>query len=181
MKDIARIPLILALVLIGCSGIKVDSDYDPRTNFAALQKYAWLPLPRAKTGDPRLDSPLLASRIEDAIETRMAFNGFTKVEPDDADFFVTFHIGVDQKLDVMTIPTTYGYGARRGYYGGVETRVDQYEQGTLLIDFVDRTKADLLWRGSGQSRVSQTSSPEEREQRVREAVNAILKQFPPQP
>lgn len=172
-------PLLLAL-LAGCSGIKVNSDYDPAVDFASLRNYAWLPRAPEGTGDPRLDSSLLNDRIERAIDDSLRAKGLTKVAAEQADFFVTFHIGIDQKLDVTTIPTTYGYYGRwGGFYGGTETRVDQYEQGTLLIDFVDQGKDDLLWRGSGQTRISEHRSPEDREKRVREVVEAILGQFPP--
>jgi hypothetical protein len=174
--------LILGVLLAGCSGIRVDSDYDPSADFAALRSYAWLPSRREPPADPRLDSSLLTTRIERAIDSSMRAKGFTKVAAEEADFFVTFHIGIDQKVDVTTIPSTYGYYGRwGGYYGGTETRVDQYEEGTLLIDFIDRGEENLLWRGSGQSRISEHRSPEDREKRVREVVEAILGKFPPQP
>lgn len=180
MKLSAIASLLLLTVLIGCSSVKVDSDYDPKVDFTSLDSYAWLPEPRAKTGNPRLDNPLLTSRIEQAIEASLAAKGLSKVDAATADFFVTFHIAIDQKLDVTTIPTTYGYYGRwGGFYGGSETRVDQYDEGTLLIDFIDRDKDDLLWRGSGQSRIRPTNSPEEREKKVRTVVDAILERFPP--
>lgn len=173
--------LVAIAVLAGCSGISVNADFDPAVNFAALRSYAWLPAGgERRSDDPRLDNSLLNQRIERAIDDALASKGFTKVAVDDADFLVTFHINVDQRLDVTTIPTAYGYRGRwGGGFGGMETRVDQYEQGTLLIDFVDKGKADLLWRGSGQTRLSEHRSPEDREKRVREVVAAILKQFPP--
>ena len=174
-------PAILLALLAGCSGITVNADYDPAANFATLRSYAWLPQSPEQGADPRLKSLLLHQRIERAIDDSLCAKEFSKVALDEADFFVTFHIGVDQKLDVTTIPAYYGYRGRwgGGYYGGTETRVEQYEEGTLLIDFVDRDRADLLWRGSGQTRISEHRSPEDREKRVREVVAAILERYPP--
>jgi len=163
-----------------CSGIKVSTDYDPAANFTALRSYSWLPGPKKKTGDPRIDNPLLNDRIRRAIDNTLTTRGYRKVVEGDADFFVTFHLGIDKKIDVTEIPSTWGYAGRWGGMYATETRVDQYEEGTLLIDFIDAEKDDLLWRGSGQTRVRDGKTPEEREKSVQAAVNAILEKFPPQ-
>lgn len=178
MKNGVAFLIAIAALVIGCSGIKVSSDYNPQTDFGSLKKYAWLPKARQKTGDPRLDSPLLAARIEQAIEDTLAAKGYRLADVAEADFFVNYHVGIEAKIDVTSVPTTYGYGRWGGVYTS-ETRVDQYDQGTLLIDFIDREQDDLVWRGSGQARVNEDGSPREREERVRKAVAAILEQFPP--
>ncbi len=177
-----KILLATAVVLMvqACSGIKVSSDYDPSVNFASLRDYSWLPAPPKPSGNPRIDNPLLITRIQRAIDRNLAARGYRKVADADADFFVTFHLGIDKKIDVTEIPSTYGYSGRWGGMYSTETRVDQYEEGTLLIDIVDAERDDLLWRGSGQARIRDSKSPAEREQRVQKAVDAILKKFPPQ-
>lgn len=158
----------------------MSSDYDPNADFASLRSYAWLPGVREKTGDPRIDNSLVATRIERAVDNALAAKGFPRVAVESADFFVTFYIGIDNKLDISTIPTTYGYYGRwGGFYSGTETLVEQYEEGTLLIDFIDRDRDDLLWRGTGQSRLRQSKTPEERDRKAQAAVDAILQQFPP--
>ena len=83
-------------------------------------------------------------------------------------------------LDVDTVNTGYGYG-RYGRYGGISTSttVSEYQEGTLLIDMIDPSSKQLVWRGSGQARIRQSSSPEEREKRIGEAVQQILEDFPP--
>ena len=99
--------------------------------------------------------------------------------------FVSYHIGIEQKLDVQTIHRSYGYGyGRSRRYGGVgggysETYVRQYEEGTFVLDMVDPQRMELIWRGSAQSRISEKTSPEERESRVREVVEKVLAQYPP--
>ena len=60
-----------------------------------------------------------------------------------------------------------------------ETRVREYEQGTLLLDFVDPETRQLLWRGSASARIRPSSSPEESQKRANEAVAAMLERFPP--
>ena len=171
---------LLGALLAGCSGIKVRSDYDPTADFSTLRTYAWLPTPRAKTGDPRIDDPLINARIERAIDRAVAAKGFARVETEQADFHVTFYIGIDRKLDVTTMPRSYGYYGRwGGFYGGTTTYVDQYDVGTLLIDVIDRGRNELVWRGVGETRLRQSRTPQESEQRIQQTVDAVLESFPP--
>jgi len=173
----------VALALAGCASYKVSSDYDPAVDFSQYGTYTWLPRP-----DPTEDTKqsarvdgLLLQRIERATDDALAAKGMRRVEDRaDADLLVTEHISVDQKLRVDT--TTYGYGyGRWGYYGAgyQDTYVDQYEEGTLILDFIDAERKELVWRGKAQSRLRDQSTPQEREERVREAVNAILDRYPP--
>jgi hypothetical protein len=175
------VALLVATVAVGgCSTVKVQTDYDPGADFARLQSYAWLPDPRPPTGDPRIDSTLLDSRIRSAVDSQLATRGFRQVSPDQADFLVAYHVALETKLDVDTIHHGYGYGRGR-WYGGVSTstRVSEYEQGTLLLDFVDPKTRQLLWRGSASARLRSKSSPEKSQERVNQAVAAMLKRFPP--
>ena len=66
------------------------------------------------------------------------------------------------------------YGA-----GGAETIVDDYELGTLLVDFIDPRTSAVIWRGKAQSRLQEAKTPEERQARVQAAVDQLLAQFPP--
>ena len=48
-----------------------------------------------------------------------------------------------------------------------------------MLDFGNPENNNLIWRGTGQSRVRKSSSPEEREKLIRSVVDQILAQFPP--
>jgi hypothetical protein len=176
--------LILAATWLACSGIRVDSDYDPSADFSQLRTWSWLPQTR-ESGDPRLDNALLDSRIRNAVEAELRAKGFERVDSGASNFQVVYHVNVEGKVDVDTVYRGYPHGryGRYGYRGGgySETTVRQYDEGTLLIDFLDPDSGALLWRGSGQATVRESSSPEQRTKRVNEAVNKILAQFPPKP
>ena len=51
--------------------------------------------------------------------------------------------------------------------------------GTLIIDVFDAAERELVWRGSGEGRVNQARSPEDRQERIDDAVRKILRDFPP--
>ena len=56
-----------------------------------------------------------------------------------------------------------------------------YEQGTLVIDLVDRRTKKLVWRGTAQAALSETPSKAEREATIDEAVKKMFEKFPPSP
>ena len=53
------------------------------------------------------------------------------------------------------------------------------EEGTLILDFVDTRSKKMIWRGSANADVSDATTPEKREKIIDDAVENILKYFPP--
>lgn len=170
--------LALLFALTACSSVEVKQDWDPGANFAALHSWGWQSSTPALTGNARLDDPLVHSRIQNALAETLRAKGYAQTASK-PDFLVTYHIAIEQKLDAQTIYT--GYGPYRGWYGvgGTQTVVDQYDQGTLLVDFIDPGSNNVIWRGTAQSRLQELKTPEEREARVKDAVERLLNQFPP--
>jgi hypothetical protein len=168
----------VALLLAACSGIRVNADFDPTTDWSALETYGWLSDARPPGDDPRLDDPLLDARIRRAVENALDGRGFRAAGPETPDFWIAFHVGIERRVDVDRIYRSYG---RVGWRGGgyADTVVREYEEGTLLIDVLRPGSGELLWRGSAQARLREQPSPEAREKRVREVVEKILRQFPP--
>ena len=169
---------LVALALAGCLQVTVTTDHDPAANFGALHTYAWRPGPQQGMGDPRFDSTLIDRRVRAAIERVLASKGYRAAAPGTTpDFLVGYHAVVRQKTSVQTINRWYGY--RVGVWRGPETYVRDYDEGTLLIDVIDPATMQLLWRGSGTGVVDPLSSAEKREERINEAVERILADFPP--
>ena len=169
------------LSFVACSGIQVTTDYDPQTQFGDLKSYAWLANARKPSDDPRLHNSLVDGRVREAVDRELAAKGYTKTGASSANFLVTYYLGLESKIDIHTIHSSYGYGYR-GWYGGMgtETMVDQYDEGSLILDVLDPKGSDLLWRGTGSARVSTSNTPEKREQRINDAVAKILATFPSQ-
>ena len=83
-------------------------------------------------------------------------------------------------VDVRTIHTAHRYGPRAWpVAGATRTIMREYERGTLLIDVLVPADRSLVWRGSASARIREESDPAQREQRIEEAVEAILDRFPP--
>ncbi len=178
-----RLRTLLTLALCACaSGWTVHTDHDPAADFSTYERFSWLPRPVEMTGEPRVDNPLLHTRVRFAVEQELASKGYKKILEGTPDFYIGYHLSLTTKLDARTTDAHYGYGPGGpwGRMGTPETRYFEYEEGTLILDVVDARLEKLVWRGSGQQRIGEPSTtPEESERRVREAVAEVLKYFPP--
>ena len=177
----AFLVLSAALAAIACSQIAVTSDYDPATNFATYKTYDWIPTPQRPGGDPRLETPFLATRIREAVNAQMEARGYRKRESEPPDLLIAYHVAIQGKLDISTVPASYGYGYRGARAGVATTTVRPYEEGTLVLDMIDGPTRQLIWRGAAQAEVKESATPEERQARINEAVHKLLEQFPPKP
>jgi hypothetical protein len=179
--------LIAVLVALGlaCSSVRTNYDFDPATDFSTWSTYAWYPSGATSTGGARLESPLLHARVRAAIDRTLVAAGYSQTQSGAPDFYVNYHLSTQQKLDVQTINRGYSTGGTRGRRGAgwntgrTETRVSEYEEGTLVVDFADDER-QLVWRGSGTRRLKKNPKPDQVTKKVDEAVAEVLGQFPPQ-
>jgi hypothetical protein len=166
------ITFFAALLFAGCSTISVHQDYNPAYDFSKLKTYGFLPIP-AEAGIDQLN----AQRLGNAIEASLTKKGYA-LSSDKPDFGVALFFSSKTKTDI----TSYGYGYGYGHWGmGMgDVDVQQYDVGTLVIDFIDLEKQELIWRGSGQGILKENPSVEERTKNINKAVDMIIDQFPPE-
>jgi len=177
---------VTALILCGCSSVKVTTDYDHSVPFGSYHTYAFEPPKDAPALSPTADSALRASLRE-----KLAERGIREVSRDEKpDLAVVPHVKLQQKYSVEQYTTWgYGYGAwpyYGGYYGvwsGAPTTyntITSYTEGTLILDFVDASRQKLVYRGIGSATVS--GDTENNAKKIAEAVKKIVAKFPaPQP
>jgi hypothetical protein len=175
--------LVTTLMAAGCEpSVRVNTDYDRDVVFQDFKTYAWLPEPAGAGFRPQLRNDLIDARVRRAVDRELAAKGLARTDPASADLGVTFYVSLAQTIQVDTVPTAaygYGYSGWHGSMVATETRVRQYEEGTLLLDIVDQKRKQLIWRGSGRTRVKESSTPEETDALVNTVVAKILSEFPP--
>ena len=179
MKNFISILSVFALSLILLSGcgtsISVNQDYDPAYDFTKLKTFGFIPI----TSEAGIDQ-LNADRLGEALKTNLTAKGFTLAEK--ADFGIALFFTKSTKTDITTTGG-YGYGYGYGYrgYGGVGyTDIYQYDEGTLVVDFIDMAENKLIWRGIGSGVMKDNPSVEERTANINYAVGQkLLAQFPP--
>ena len=185
---------LLGMIIVGmlsaCSTMRVTSDYDPFANFSGLRTFAWISDIQEKTGDPQIDDPVLDATIRNAIEVQLELQGYEKRTVDPPNFLIGYHAAIDRRLEVRTINKVYsdfpdlGWDSfdNRFIFRGeeeTETKVFEFEEGTLILDVVDPETKDLIWRGSAKAEIKFADNPEKREERIKESIRLILKNFPP--
>jgi hypothetical protein len=173
----------LVLTLSACSGLSTSYDFDPTANFTGYQSWAWMDM----QPNPQL-SDMQVNRGKSAIEDALTAKGMQRVRGE-PDFWVGFQVILDEEVSYNTVNSYYGggwgYGGWYGPgYGGMtmgtsrtyETRV---QVGTLVIDIFDNETKQLVWRGTGESKIQEISDPQERQARLDAAVRKIMETFPP--
>lgn len=179
LASVSVLWLCLPLALAACSSLRTTADYDPAVDFGRLHSYAWL-AHSTEQSDPSIDTDLLRVRVQRAVDAALETKGLTPAAAGAApDLFADYHVYTKEKVDLVTFPATWGYGP--GWYWGLGTEVQsrEYTQGTLVIDFVDGATKQLLWRGAASAEITPRRTPEERAERIDEAVRQILEPFPP--
>jgi Domain of unknown function (DUF4136) len=128
--------------------------------------------------DPMLSNSISNQALRQDLAADFQAKGYT-LTSDSPSFAVAYYASAQQKLDV----TNWDYGYRywgyhrfwRGYEGPVQT-VQQYTQGTVIVDVIDPATKELLWRGQGQAAVSQDPTAYTAE--LAKTVQAIVAKFP---
>lgn len=163
--------------MAACSSSTVGYDYDSRANFRAYRTYEWLVDKQENTGDKRVDNVLVDARIRTAIGTELRAKGYVESPDSKPDFFVAYYMRVK---DLMKGSSTQNYiGDRATGTFTTLSDIHAYKEGTLLIDVVDGSSKQLVWRGSALAEVDPGMTPEDRDKLIRRVVQAMFAHFPP--
>jgi hypothetical protein len=163
--------------------MQVSEDWNPDVDFSAYQSFALL-----EEEEPRpADQQLFAARVVDAIESVMREKGL-RMTQSDPDLLISWDAATEGKMSVSTYGTSYGGGygryrrGRGGWGGGVSystTSVDEWTEGTLVIEIIDARIEELVFTASAQAKLHENQSPEDRTDSVNRAIAKILDKFPP--
>ncbi|WP_299125193.1 DUF4136 domain-containing protein [uncultured Winogradskyella sp.] len=182
MKKLIKLTpiLVFAILLSSCSSVRVAADYDKEANFDTYKTFAFF-----KPGIDKAEiNDIDKRRILRAIEAELMAKGMTKSE--NPDMLVSIFTKSNQRVDIYN--NAWGAGAwgwggfnRWGWgwgpgWGG--NQVSTKTEGVLFIDFIDASKKELIWQGSGTGYLV-TRNVEKKEARIKEFVSKTMEQFPP--
>ena len=184
-KTFQRVSLSLAVLsfalLSACaSKPKIHAVYEEGIDFTQYKTFSFLD---ALEPSGQQYTSLVSKYLRNAITAELEARGMT--ENDDGEVLIGFHISTKEKITSHTTPTVnasyYGYRGRYGYsYGagyGSETRISQYTEGTLNVDFVDRKQKQLVWEGVAIGRLKEKQT-EDLEGDTNETIRMIFEKFP---
>ena len=169
-------------IFSGCeTPVKVDSEVDPEANLASYETFGVLPMPNNIPGaDPGAVMRIRSTARETVVEN-LTSKGYREVSLEQADFAVNITGKVVPKTDVTDWGYSYAPRTRWGYrypyygYGTSNVTVDQYDEGSLIIEVFDNDRDEMVWVGWGTAR---TSSKGPDPEKVQQAITDILARFP---
>jgi len=160
-------------LLAACTSPNVKTDFDPSVDFNRFRTFAFIGLSQLNRGTA-LDNSLTRKRIESVVGQELMSKGLQQVSLDQhPDLLVHYWIGTQVK---QQIENTGFYGPRGLYaYGG--PRIYEYKEGTLIVDLIEPTKKDLVWRATMVSNLEDSS--QDNMEMGRKAVAKAFENYPP--
>src|SRR5262245_21128074 len=183
MKKYLQISMLLVAAgyLVSCGpSLKVTSDYDKSVNFDQYKTFA---LYRSDSIHDAI-SQLNQQRIVNAVKDEMVKKGFQE-NTSNPDVLVNITAVLQNRVAVSSTTDYYGYGGmyRPYYWGGgmgsstTNYNVQNYKDGSLIIDVVDANSKKLLWQGTGNKEIDKPAKDPDTV--IPKAVASIMESFPP--
>jgi hypothetical protein len=169
MKTISvmiMLAMVLGLLAVSAAAQSVQSDFDRSFRFSELKSFRFAVQKRGAT-DPLAGDTLNDGRIRNGLESQLTANGF-RMESEKADFVIAYYVTTKNKLNVQD----FGYGPPR-WFGSRDIRVNQYSEGTLMVDFIDVKSNQVIWRG----RAVGTLEMKGVDKKISKSVEKLVKQF----
>jgi len=172
MKTLKLLSILFIATLASCSSVRVNSDFDKKAPFSDYKTYAYM----KNNLDNVAISDLDKKRIINSIDEVMSAKGFVKSE--NPDIIINIFTKERERIDVYQ---NYGFGWGWNPYWGVgmnRSTISSTPEGTLILDFIDAKTKELVWQGQGTGYL--TNNTNKKEAVIKEFVNRILEQYPPQ-
>jgi hypothetical protein len=176
MKPINRTAActVLFLVALGTALAQhVKTDFDHQANFSQYKTYSWQEIKPANS--------LWDARIKNAVDAQLAAKGWTQVGSG-GDVSVVAIKTTQTQRTLQTFYDGFGGGWRWRGFGGMgesTTTVQDYKEGTLVVDLYDAKTKQLIWRGSAEDTLSDKAATNEKN--LDKGVAKMFKKFPPEP
>lgn len=180
---------LIAVTTVQGAGVKVKTDADRSADFSALRSYQWLPTPPYRTqASPLAEDRFLAPEVIDtpfrrAVEQALAAKGLRPVAAGaTADCFLVYYAAFGATINANVLGEHYAYitGWGSPQVGGTPTTALRVlEQGTVVLDMLNREQKVAIWRATATGAVDRDQTDQQRLKRLNEAVANMFKQFPP--
>ena len=163
---IAFCAMLLCITSAIAVGQTVSVNYNHNQSFAQYHTYAW------QIDDPnKIANSILAQVAITDTDSALAGKGLSKVDISaNPDLIVIATGGLRQQ-------TSYSAWGMRGIGGGMGgITPEQNVEGSLVISIYDAKQKALIWRGIGQSTLSNNGNKNQQE--VEKAIQKMFKQWP---
>ncbi|QBG47729.1 DUF4136 domain-containing protein [Verrucomicrobia bacterium S94] len=167
--------LSAAVMLTGCSSLKVHSRQAVDFDFGSVKTYKWVSAPQNILNE---DDTYLHENVQIALNNQLMQRGWTPVpESDDANVQIVYYIKLMEHQEYAGTPTQeesrvtggFTYNADKGSWGYSDQPSDlniyNIEIGTLTLLIYSAQSGEKIWDGTLETRIDR-SSPVEKQQRL---------------
>ena len=184
--------LLLSLAILSC-GPRVATQKTTSKDLSSYNSFAYLPNANVSAQGMQMSSEDVSRAVIEAVNTNLQQAGYN-LNRQNPDLLVLISTETDTEVTTTTDPVyaaypyttgvrtinplynNYYYGGYAGYNNiiGYDTDTYSYEEGTVVINLVDRETKNTVWKGvASESITGQTST-----QGIRDLVNAIFEEYP---
>ncbi len=173
--------VLLAIMLTACaSAPRIQTMQAPGADLTVYQSFAFVdPLGTDRAGY----ASLISQQLKFSTRRELELLGLNHVdEAPEADLLVNFHAHLDERIrsrivsDPYMGPSFFDY--RYGYYSPwpayiTHTEIEQYSEGTLVVDLIDARTNEMVWEGAARNTVTEKT----RRDAARVIDDAIARMF----
>lgn len=186
--------MVTATFLFLACGSKVDTVRPNNKDLTKYQTFAFLPNANVDVEGQNYGEETVNQAIVETLNSSMRNAGYT-LDRDNPDLLVLLSLSTDKGLQRAREPiysiypyTAAPYGAAAPWYGsysyrgwqnfggvvGYTTDTYPYEEGTLVIDIIDRESQESVWKGI----ISEDIYGQGNTQAVTGMINDVFKEYP---
>ncbi|MGI9432390.1 MAG: hypothetical protein ACR2PQ_09265 [Myxococcota bacterium] len=152
------VPLALLAAFVGCSsGVGFSTTVDPLAMFPREATYVWDEAGNSFPDEPRLDPLHLDTLLVEEVDRSLAERSYHRVAAEPADYRLAYEVRLN-------------------------TRIEADHSRSLIIvwlNLAETSTGDLVWTGAMQTKLHVGMTEAERRDRLEEALDELLEDFPP--
>ena len=168
---------ILPIVSAEVNPFAVISISNPEIKVLTSKEFSWSDKSRYVYEDERLNGFPVENVFQNDIKLKLTSNGFIYNEDKSTTgLLVGYVLALESSLNDMDINNLYGINP--GFINkDAKKRSQNYEKGTIIIDILEARTNRNVWRGAIQGMAEFGISSQEREARLKNAVDVLLNEF----
>jgi len=152
--------LCIGLFALGCASsqrVPVSTAFDPLVQFPKQATFAWDREKISLPSDPELADLALGETVEQQAEAAFAARGYRRSRTEAADYRLFYDLRVDRFIAADRSSST----------------------AVLSVTLEEARDGRRVWTGWGRSEFYVGATPEQRQTRIRQALDDMLVAFPP--
>ncbi len=176
MKRLCLFLLLIMYLATSCSPVSVVYKDERKGDFSRYRTFDF----KDFTVDNQTVVPTRPEAVDylkSAIQRELVTKGFKKVQQN-PDLLVNIGVVLTEEVQTRTTDIRDApmyMGTRNYHWESEEVVVNQYREGTVIIDLIDARQNELVWEGSAKSVLAK--NPDKLEKRINEALAKLFKDF----